>query len=110
MDAFGTLSEQTEADLLANVYDCGPMAVAVDASGPAFQLYAAGVYDNPACSATDLNHGMLCVGYGADGGAEFWIAKNSWGVAWGEGGYIRMARNKGNQCGIATNAVVPVIL
>jgi hypothetical protein len=109
LEAFGTLSEPTEADLLAVVFDSGPMAVAIDASHASFQLYFSGVYDEPACSATEINQGLLCVGYGVDGGVEFWIAKNSWGIGWGEAGFVRMVRNKGNQCGIATEAYVPVI-
>merc|ERR1719248_222484 len=82
-----------------------PVSVAIEADKSAFQLYAGGVLDNPACG-TQLDHGVLVVGYGTDGGKDYWKVKNSWGATWGEEGYLRMIRNK-NQCGIAQQPSYP---
>jgi len=89
-----------------------PVSVAIEADQREFQLYKSGVFTGT-CG-TNLDHGVLTVGYGIDGGNEYYKVKNSWSTTWGEKGYIRLGKganyNAGKgQCGILLEASYPVV-
>jgi len=86
---------------MMSALNIAPVSVAIEADTSSFQLYKSGVY-TAACG-TNLDHGVLAVGYGTDGKNDFYKVKNSWGGSWGESGYIRFSKGisqKEGQCGI----------
>jgi len=87
----------------------GPISVAIDAGRPGFRSYRTGVYYEQPCSTYRSTHTVLVVGYGSENGQDYWLVKNSWGRRWGLNGYIKMARNRGNACGIATYPNYPIV-
>lgn len=98
---FKDVAKNSEQALMEAVMQ-QPVSIAIEADKPVFQLYKSGIMTG-ACG-QKLDHGVLAVGYGTDGGQDYWRVKNSWGAAWGEGGYVRLlrGRKKAGQCGILT--------
>uniref|UniRef100_A0A804Q232 Uncharacterized protein n=1 Tax=Zea mays TaxID=4577 RepID=A0A804Q232_MAIZE len=95
-------------DLLLQAVAQQPVSVGICGSARAFQLYYQGIFDGP-CP-TSLDHAVLIVGYGSEGGKDYWIVKNSWGESWGMKGYMHMHRNTGDSkgvCGINMMASFP---
>jgi len=85
----------------------GPTSVAIQADKRVFQNYSSGVLDSTACG-TSLDHAVLAVGWGIEGGQEYILVKNSWGSSWGDKGYIKLASVSGaGICGVNMDPVRP---
>jgi C1A family cysteine protease len=87
-----------------------PVSVAIQANQPDFQFYKSGVFTGN-CG-TNLDHGVLAVGFGSLNSLPYYKVKNSWSSDWGDNGYILLARgdqfNDGDgQCGILLQSSFP---
>jgi cathepsin F/cysteine peptidase B len=105
----------SEAAVMKALMLHGPMAIAVNAGGSAWENYEEGIISPKHCSGDpqDLDHIVLLVGFGEEKkGKEtlkYWKIKNSWTTDWGEEGYIRIKRGDAkhpnlNMCGVVSDA------
>lgn len=65
-----------------------------------------GIYKDRNCDPMQVNHAALAAGYGSKP-SHYWIIKNSWGTTWGEEGFMRIARDKDNLCGVTLQPTLP---
>ena len=72
-----------------------------------------GIFYDSTCNnltPNDINHAVTVVGYGTNSnGQDYWIVRNSWSANWGSNGYILMARNKNNNCFVASWPSYPYV-
>eukprot|EP00253_Pinus_taeda_P029765 PITA_29765 len=118
IDDYKRIADEDEALLKAAV-TTQPIIVPIQANSPEFYMYMEGIFSGPCAQEQDSlpEHGGVLVGYGnrikgANKGIKFWRVKNSWGVGWGEGGYIRLLRDVAapeGTCFIAYLPMVPII-
>jgi len=109
VSSFNNVLPRNEESLRQAVFK-QPVSVALEADQSFWQFYSKGVADSK-CG-TNLDHGVLVVGYGTLDGKDYWKVKNSWGTSWGDEGYILLARNVKStqgQCGIALQPSYPVV-
>jgi len=103
IQSYFNVTSGDEIAMKAAVYKV-PVATAIDASQESFEFYSGGVYSDPGCTSQEIGHGIAVVGYGHNStvNMDYWILKNSWGTSWGVEGWMYLARNDNNMCGIAT--------
>ena len=93
---------------LQNAVAQQPVSIAVEADQSAWQLYKSGVVTKN-CG-TNLDHGVLIVGYDTTANPPYWIVKNSWGASWGMAGYIEIEISSGaGICGINMQPSYPTV-
>jgi len=93
------LPENKLAPLMRALVEVGPVAVAV-ATPATWNFYTGGVMDS--CEPHNvINHAVVLTGFGAEGPQNYWQIQNSWGMDWGEQGFIRLLRRDAEEqhCG-----------
>ncbi|CAF0831642.1 unnamed protein product [Rotaria sp. Silwood1] len=105
---YGAIPEGDEKTMAEALVKYGPLFIGLDADSKLFMFYKSGILSINNCPTRrqDMDHAMVVVGYGYDSTLRmpYWIIKNSWAQKWGENGYLRLAKDKGNMCGIASMA------
>jgi C1A family cysteine protease len=82
-----------ESAMASYVQSTGPLSVCLDANS--WNSYRGGIMS--VCGQS-VDHCVQAVGVDASAGG-YWKVRNSWGLGWGEDGYIRLAYGK-NTCAI----------
>jgi C1A family cysteine protease len=92
--------DKDDENALMEAVSKGPVSIAIEADRSIFQSYRSGILSG--LCGSSLDHGVLVVGYGNDGGKDYWKVKNSWGETYGEDGYVRLLRGKpgAGECGL----------
>jgi cathepsin B len=63
-----------------------------------FLTYKSGVYKHSTGSMLG-GHAVKILGWGTEGGQDYWLVANSWNEDWGDKGYFKIAKGR-NECGI----------
>merc|ERR1712083_816083 len=106
---YKAITANSSSALMSSI-ETGPTSVAIEADKICFQYYTSGILNNTSCG-TQLDHGVLAVGYGTENGQAYYLVKNSWNTTWGDQGYIKIANNGDGDgiCGIQMAPVFPNI-
>ncbi|KAI6191935.1 hypothetical protein M3Y97_00281700 [Aphelenchoides bicaudatus] len=102
--------DPNENDMADWIATKGPITIGVNVTKGMFS-YRSGVFSPTPeeCRYQSLgSHAMAVIGYGTLKGEDYWLLKNSWGVVYGQAGYLKMRRGV-NSCGIANNAYTALI-
>jgi len=105
--SYVNVTANSEADLTIAL-TIAPVATAVNVVN-SFEYYSSGIYNDSTCTSQYVEHGIGVVGYGVLQGQQYYILKNSWSTAWGMQGYMLMARNANNMCGVANAASYVIV-
>jgi len=94
--------DQMETELDQN----GPIEVAFTVYSD-FLNYKSGVYYYQ--SGDELGgHAVKMIGYGVEGGVDYWLCQNSWTTSWGDGGFFKIRKGT-DECGIEDDVVAGTI-
>lgn len=90
-----------ETDIMYEILNSGPAQATMKVYQDLFS-YNGGIYRKSRNVPEEYGyHSVRLVGWGIEDGIKYWVAANSWGEQWGEGGYFRIRRGI-NECEVET--------
>jgi hypothetical protein len=98
--SYQSVGKQDEAVMKKYVSSTGTLSVCVDAND--WGGYKNGI--KTSCG-TSIDHCVQIVGWGTQGGTDYWKVRNSWGSKWGENGHMRL-KIGANLCKISNSPTV----
>jgi hypothetical protein len=93
---FGVLSSPSDASVVSASTQYGVLSVSMDSR--VLQFYKGGIITNSS-ACVQSNHAVAIVGYGSEGGMDYYKVRNSYGTQFGEEGYFRISRPAAQSCG-----------
>jgi len=87
-------------EIQTSLMEDGPVEAGFDVYED-FMNYESGIYERTSDNLLG-GHAVKVVGWGNESGTDYWIVANSWGPAWGETGFFRIAFG---QCGFESEMI-----
>lgn len=72
-----------------------------------FLTYQSGIYQHYLGDEVHGIHAVKIMGWGSEGGVDFWLIANSWRPDWGEAGFFRIIRGV-NNAGIEDSVIAGI--
>jgi len=92
-----------ENNLYEELKENGPITISLSPNY-LFQTYRSGIFDGDNETFRKLklkepewqrvDHSVVLVGYGVENDIEYWLLQNSWGISFGEYGYMKVRKGK----------------
>ncbi|CAH8468399.1 unnamed protein product [Schistosoma turkestanicum] len=108
LSSYKQVESNNEIELQKALYNIGPIAVRISMTQD-FLAYESGVLLIDTCQDKEPFESVLLIGYGIENDQPYWLVKFSMGDQFADHGYMKLARNYGNMCHIASYAYYPVI-
>lgn len=92
----------SELVIRREMFKYGTVSTAIDIFQDFYALNPLQIYRYNGISPYVGGHAIVLVGWGEENGIKYWIARNSWGTKWCDGGFFRIERGV-NMCNIEQN-------
>ena len=93
-----------QAEILKN----GPVEVGISLFSD-FAAYSKGIYQLTVNESYGGGHAVEIIGWGTEGGVDYWTVQNTYGTQWGEDGYFRIRRGT-NEIGIEQEVIAGTVV